>query len=32
MCHRTYAINAAARPLMIVHEEFPAAGFAGAGG
>ncbi len=30
MCHRTYAINAAGRPLMIVHEEFPAAGFDGA--
>jgi chorismate-pyruvate lyase len=27
MCWRTYAINAGGRPLMIVHEEFPAAGF-----
>ncbi len=27
MCWRTYAINAGGRPLMIVHEQFPAAGF-----
>jgi chorismate-pyruvate lyase len=27
MCQRTYAIRAQGRPLMIVHEEFPAAGF-----
>jgi chorismate-pyruvate lyase len=26
-CQRTYAIRAQGRPLMIVHEEFPAAGF-----
>lgn len=30
MCERTYAINAAGRPLMLVHEQFPAAGFDGA--
>jgi chorismate-pyruvate lyase len=30
MCRRTYAIRAQGRPLMIVHEEFPAAGFEGA--
>ncbi len=28
MCWRTYAINAGGRPLMIVHEQFPATGFA----
>jgi chorismate-pyruvate lyase len=27
MCWRTYAINANGRPVMIVHEQFPAAGF-----
>lgn len=27
MCQRTYAIRAQGRPLMVVHEEFPAAGF-----
>jgi len=27
MCTRTYAICSQGRPLMIVHEEFPAAGF-----
>jgi chorismate-pyruvate lyase len=27
MCWRTYTINAGGRPLMIVHEQFPAAGF-----
>jgi chorismate-pyruvate lyase len=26
MCWRTYAINASGRPLMIVHEQFPADG------
>ena len=30
MCQRTYAIRSQGRPLMIVHEEFPAAGFDGA--
>lgn len=30
MCQRTYAIRAQDRPLMIVHEQFPAAGFEGA--
>ena len=28
MCHRRFAINAGGRPLMIVDEQFPAAGFA----
>jgi beta-ribofuranosylaminobenzene 5'-phosphate synthase len=31
MCWRTYAIHAGRRPLMIVHEQFPAAGFGAAG-
>ncbi len=28
MCYRTYAIIAAAKPLMVVHEEFPRTSFA----